>query len=227
MFTGIVQRVGRVVEVRRPAAGGSDGAARIVIDAGGWRHEAAAGDSICISGCCLTVAEEPAGPEAPLAFDVVPETLRLTTLGRLVLGSGAAQGARVNLERSVTPSTLLGGHLVQGHVEGVGRVASIQKDGGDWRVRIAVPEGPGGGTGGGGGEEMIECITPKGSITVEGVSLTVASVEPNGRRGAFEVALIPTTLEQTTLGDLEEGDGVNLETDILARTVVHWLRTYR
>lgn len=212
MFTGLVQAVGRVAEVR--PLGSGTGAVRIVVDPAGWAHEAALGDSICISGCCLTVADAPAGPDAPLAFDAVPETLRLTTLGRLALGA-AALGMKVNLERSVTPATLLGGHLVQGHVEGVGRVVRVQREErGDWRVRIQAPGAP--------DPALIECITPKGAITVEGVSLTVAAVEGD----CFEVALIPTTLEATTLGELQEGDGVNLETDILARTVVHWLRTY-
>ncbi|MGP1272760.1 MAG: riboflavin synthase [Phycisphaerales bacterium] len=202
MFTGLVQTVGRLAAVERTPAG-----VRLTIDAS-LLPSPEPGDSVCVSGCCLTLA----APSTPLDagglalhFDVVPESIQRTTLGRLAPGSG------VNLETSCTPATLLGGHIVQGHVEGLGRVAQIRTDG-EWRVRIEAPA------------ELMPCITPKGSITVDGVSLTVAAVEPAERW--FEIALIPTTLDRTTLADLRVGEACNLETDILARTVIHYARHY-
>jgi riboflavin synthase len=140
-----------------------------------------------------------------LRFDVVPETLARTTLG------GLAAGSRVNLERAATAATLMGGHVVQGHVEGVGEVRAVRTEG-EWRVTIKVPN------------ELMPCITPKGSIAVEGVSLTVASVDVTA--STLDVALIPTTLEVTTLGGLKPGSRVNLETDIMARTIVHYMRNF-
>jgi riboflavin synthase len=139
------------------------------------------------------------------AFDVVPETLSKTSLGRL------RAGAAVNLEHAATPTTLMGGHVVQGHVDGVGVVESVVTEG-EYRVRVRPPAG------------LMEYMTPKGSICVEGVSLTLAAVEP---REWFEVALIPVTLEKTTLGSLRAGDPVNLEADVFAKTIVHWLKHYR
>lgn len=205
MFTGIVQALGSVAAVEPRPSG-----ARLVIAPRGWEHRPAVGESIAVNGCCLTLAEPTEGTEGRLAFDVVHETLSRTTLGRL------APGSHVNLERSLAASDLLGGHMVQGHIEGVGTIERIQQEP-DWRVRIRPPA------------ELMECIVPKGSVTVDGVSLTIAGVElpPVGRPGGtFEVALIPTTLALTTLGPAREGDGVNLETDIMARTMVHWLRQY-
>ncbi|MEN0019465.1 MAG: riboflavin synthase, partial [Planctomycetota bacterium] len=175
--------------------------------AGDPRTDAIAhGASIAISGCCLTVAEAPDGKT--LAFDVIPETLEKTTLG------GLTEGDRVNLEPAATATTALDGHIVQGHVEGTGRVVRIDTDDG-WRVRIAA-ERP-----------LMEAIVPKGSVTIDGVSLTIAAVEPGDDDGGwFEVALIPTTLELTTLGGLSEGSRVNLETDAMVRAVVHWMRHF-
>jgi riboflavin synthase len=225
VFTGLVQAVGRVVSARAkgpgPGGGGSGwggaGAVRLVIDPQGWAHRPALGDSISVSGCCLTVAEEPGGEG--WAFDVIPETLSKTTLG------GLKPGARVNLEHAVTASTLMGGHFVQGHVDGVGRVTRVQR-GDDWRVTVALPA------------ELGAFMVPKGSVCVEGVSLTIAGLGERGRGQAggggggggagggaeFTVALIPTTLAKTTLGDLQEGDGVNVEADMLAKTVVEFLK---
>ncbi|MEM7754711.1 MAG: riboflavin synthase [Planctomycetota bacterium] len=207
MFTGIVESTGRVA-VREPSATGE----RLVIEPGsGWAHgPLAGGESICISGCCLTLVEGvPAG--AAMAFDVIPETLEKTTLGGLVVGS------RVNLERSATAETLLGGHVMQGHVEGTGRVTKVVRpedagSGGEWRTRIETPPA------------LMPCVVPKGSVAIEGVSLTVAAVSVS--ESWFEVALIPTTLDMTTLGERAVGDGVNLETDVMARTIVHALRHY-
>lgn len=200
MFSGIVQAVGRIVASEPTGAG-----RRLLIDSADWTHRPEPGESICVSGCCLTLAAA-VGPREPFAFDAVPETLAKTTFGRL------APGDRVNLERSVTPSTLMDGHVVQGHVEAVGEVAQIVSEG-EWRVRVTAPA------------DLMPCIVPKGSITVDGVSLTVAAVDPG--QEWFEVVLIPTTLERTTLADLKPGTGVNLETDVFARTVVHVMRHYR
>ncbi|MCH7790862.1 MAG: riboflavin synthase [Planctomycetes bacterium] len=199
MFTGLVQTTGEVVAIERIGGG-----LRLVVRAHRWDYRPQPGDSIAVSGCCLTVADHP-GREGEIPFDVVPETLRLTTLGGLVVGS------RVNLEPSATLETLVGGHLVQGHVDGLGRVVAVER-GEEYRVRIAVPDG------------LMEFAPPKGSVSVAGVSLTLAAVDPAA--GAFEVALIPTTLEQTTLGELKVGDLVNLEMDAMTKAVVHWLKNF-
>jgi len=200
MFTGLVQAKGRVAAVSSRAGG-----VRLEIDPGSWQHRSGPGDSVSVSGCCLTVAADPAINGGRLAFDVVPETLSKTTLGALTAGMP------VNLERSLAAGDLLGGHFVQGHVDGVGTVEAVQA-GPDWRVRIRPPY------------EIAPYIAPKGSIAVEGVSLTVVAVD--AASGWFEVALIPTTLEKTTLGNLKSGDRLNLETDILAKTVVNYMRHY-
>jgi riboflavin synthase len=172
-----------------------------VIDAGAWEHRPSPGDSISVSGCCLTVAR--IDPRGLLGFDAVPETLSLTTLG------GYQPGRRVNLEHAVTAQTLMGGHIVQGHVDGVGVVRAAARAP-EWRIRIAPPA------------ELMEFLSPKGSVTVDGVSLTIAALA----RTEFEVALIPTTLEKTTLGDLNEGSTCNLEMDIVAKTIVHHMKNF-
>lgn len=200
MFTGLVQAVGRVASVEARGAG-----VRLRVDPMGWGYAPGLGESISVSGCCLTVAGLEGGPGGKTwAFDAVPETLAKTTLG------GLAAGSRVNLEHAATPTTLLGGHVVQGHVDGVGVVETVLTEG-EWRVRVRPPAG------------LMEYMTPKGSVCVEGVSLTLARVEP---REWFEVALIPVTLEKTTLGELRAGSRVNVEADVFAKTVVNWLRVY-
>lgn len=198
MFTGLVQTVGTIAKSEPTAEGRRLTLAVTPWDTRPWQL----GESICLSGCCLTLA---AHDEATLSFDVIHETLSKTTLGTW------QRGARVNLERSVTPDTLLGGHVVQGHVEGVAIIDTVTKDEG-WRIRIRPPAA------------LMPCITPKGSITIDGVSLTVAAVQP---REWFEVALIPETLARTTLADLNPAASCNIETDIMARTVIHWLEHYR
>lgn len=199
MFSGIVQAKGRVVAMEPTPAG-----RRVRIHPGDWGHRPAPGDSVCVSGCCLTLAA-PVGEDGLLSFDAIPETLAKTTLGSFGIGGS------VNLESSVTASTPMDGHTVQGHVEGVGEVTGLSTEG-EWRVRIAPPR------------DLMPCIVPKGSVAVDGVSLTVAAVEAEA--GWFEVALIPTTLERTTLGAVGIGSKVNIETDILARSVVHVLRHF-
>lgn len=198
MFTGLIQAIGRVERLEATDAG-----RRLVLDAGGWPHHPEAGASIAVSGCCLTVAAPVRGGR--LVFDVVGETLAATTLGAWSVG------ARVNLEHAARADTLLGGHLVQGHIDGVGVASRVTDAGDERRVRIEPPA------------DLVPLIPHKGSIAVDGVSLTVAGVSDAGAPGWFEVALIPTTLGATTLGGLREGARVNLETDILARTVAHWL----
>jgi len=157
------------------------------------------GASVAVNGVCLTIAEH---RDKAAGFDVIPETLRRTNLGRL------APGGRVNLERSLRVGDRSDGHFVQGHVDGTGRVVAIDRAAGEWLLWTATPD------------NLRPYIVEKGSITIDGVSLTIAAVKPD----RFAVALIPTTLERTTLGALAVGGRVNLETDILARTVAHWLR---
>ena len=180
MFTGIVREVGRVASF--------DGH-RLVLEA---ETTAAVGDSVSVDGVCLTAVDG-----AQLAFDVVDETLSRTTLGSL------AAGHRVNLEPALRAGEPLGGHLVQGHVDGLGRVRSTGEP-----VWIDAPP------------ELLRYLVEKGSITVDGVSLTVAAVDGGG----FAVALVPHTLEATTLGALEPGDPVNLEVDVLAKYVEKLVR---
>jgi len=165
------------------------------------------GDSVCTSGVCLTHApgEQDSQP-GRLVFDVIPETLEKTTLGAL------KAGGRVNLERSLRADGMLDGHLVQGHVEGACPVVRVEQGAEEHRVAVRAPR------------ELMECITPKGSVTIDGVSLTVAAVDVAADE--FEVALIPTTLGVTTLGLLSVGSLVNIETDIVGRAAVHWLRHY-
>ena len=196
VFTGLVQAVGRVAAIEPRATG-----ARLLIDPAGWGHRPAPGDSISVSGACLTVAE--GSTPSAWAFDVVHETLAKTALGRLT------PGGRVNLEHAVTAATLMGGHFVQGHVDGVGTVERVQATA-DWRLTIRPPA------------DLMPFMAPKGSVCLDGVSLTIADLSPE----AITIALIPTTLERTTLRDLKPGDGVNIEADILAKTVVHYLRNF-
>jgi riboflavin synthase len=199
MFTGIVQHVGRITAAQPTAAG-----VRLTLDPCGWSHRPARGDSIAVSGTCLTVVQVEAGA---WSFDVIPQTLARTTLGSM--GSSSVDAARqpgrsVNLEHAVLASTPMGGHIVQGHVDGVGRVAAISTTG-EWRVRIEPPA------------DAASSIVAQGSITVDGVSLTVAGAAADG--SWFEVALIPETLARTTLASLAVGDAVNIEVDHLAKLI--------
>jgi riboflavin synthase len=189
MFTGIVEEVGDVV-----AADVRPEGARLRVRAPRLAPLASLGDSIAVSGCCLTVVERDGDV---VAFDAVPETLGRTTLGAL------EPGGRVNLEDSLRAGEPLGGHFVQGHVDGVGEVARRDREGDGARLAVRTPA------------ELRRFLAPKGSIAVAGVSLTVAALTDDG----FEVALIPHTLAVTTLGELNPGDRVNLETDVLARHV--------
>lgn len=178
---------------------------RLGVEAAGWAYRAGAGDSVAVNGCCLT-AVEAASPAGLMRFDVVGETLAKTTLGAW------AVGRRVNLEHAATLATLLGGHMVQGHVDGVGRVISNGEGPGGWRLVVELSA------------DVMAFMAPKGSVCVDGVSLTLANVDVPARR--IEIALIPTTLAVTTLGSLRAGDGVNIEADTVAKTVVHYLRAF-
>ena len=191
MFTGIIEHQGRVVSLRPQAWG-----ARLEIDPCGWAHVPAGGDSIAINGCCLTVVAAP-GTGGMLAFDVIPQTLSLTTIGAL------AAGEEVNLEHAATAATLLGGHIVQGHVDAVGEVLAVSTAGGEWRTRIAAPA------------DVMDLAVDRGSIAVDGVSLTIAATGS----GWLEVALIPTTLAKTALRDRQAGSRVNLESDPMAKMI--------
>ena len=194
MFTGIIEEQGSVVELLETA-----GAARLKITAPLAASDAKHGDSISISGVCLTVVDQ--GPDWFIA-DVMAETLRMSTVGALVPGD------RVNLERAAQVGGRLGGHLVQGHVDGTAALLS-RVEGSAWRVlRFTLPA------------DLAPLVANKGSITVSGVSLTVSAVSPATAEDQwFEVSLIPETLTATSLGALEVGQLVNLETDILARQI--------
>ncbi|MGE4609778.1 MAG: riboflavin synthase, partial [Myxococcota bacterium] len=156
------------------------------------------GDSVAVNGGCLTVTAID-GPR--LGFDAIRETLDRTSMG------GLAVGSRVNLERAMRASDRLDGHIVQGHVDGVGRVRELTRDGED--VRLVIDCGP----------EIVDFLVEKGSVTIDGVSLTVVGVSESG----FDVALIPHTLDVTTLSDREPGDYVNLEADVLGKYVKRYL----
>ncbi len=190
MFAGIIERTG-VIQATRPRPSGR----QLVITAGDLFAELPPGASVAVNGCCLTLTEHhPTGG----AFDVIPETLRNTSLGQL------APGARVNLERSLRVGDRIDGHMVQGHVDATGRVVAIDTAGGEWLLWTEIPDA------------IRPYIVRKGSITIDGVSLTIAAVEAQ----RFAVALIPTTLEVTCLSERKVGDPLNLESDILARLVV-------
>jgi riboflavin synthase len=189
MFTGIIEVVGRVEELR--SEGGS---VRLVVSAPEVAAEVRIGDSIAVNGACLTVTRTGA---TSVSFDAVTETLEKTALAELSIG------AEVNLERAMRAGARLDGHIVQGHVDGTGRVRSLEQSGED--VRLAIDcDG-----------EFAQLLVEKGSVAIEGVSLTVVGVEAEG----FDVALIPHTLSVTTLGGLAPGRRVNLEADVLGKYV--------
>jgi riboflavin synthase alpha subunit len=198
MFTGIVQLLGSVAAIEPVDFG-----AVLRIDPGRWDHHPRPGESIAVNGCCLTVTD-PGPGQAPgmLRFDVIQQTLRVTNLGDLKAGDV------VNLEPAVTADQMLSGHIVQGHIDGVGLTTGVQRDETEWRVTITPPP------------DLLDYIIERGSVALDGVSLTVAEL----REDCFDVALIPTTLQITTLGRSEVGRRVNIETDYIAKTVVHYLR---
>jgi riboflavin synthase len=188
MFTGLIQELGRVESVDA-----SDDGARLRIGAE-LASDLEPGDSVAVNGACLTAA---AVGDRAFEADVMHQTLSLTTLGELESGSA------VNLELPLQPSDRLGGHIVQGHVDGTATVHHVSPDGFAKRVRLELPD------------VLLPYVVERGSIALEGISLTVASLEDP----VIEISLIPETLERTTLGALEPGDRVNVECDVLARYV--------
>ncbi len=178
MFTGLIRERGRVVSYEN---------GRLVVESG---LTAGIGDSIAVDGVCLTVVD---AADGRLAFDVAPETTR----------RAKAFGVEANLEPALRAGDPLGGHYVQGHVDGVGRVRSLEPEGDGKRLSVAAPQ------------ELLRYCVEKGSIAVDGVSLTIAALDDEG----FEIALVRHTLEATTLGALAPGDPVNLEVDVLAKYV--------
>jgi riboflavin synthase len=192
VFTGIVEELGEVVGLEP-----NGDSARLVVRGPKVTGDAARGDSIAINGVCLTVTSTDAGE---FAADVIGETLKHSTLGSL------APGAAVNLERPVRPDGRLGGHIVQGHVDGTGTIVSRQP-GSDWEVvRISMPA------------DLARYVVYKGSVAVDGISLTVSGLSETGDPW-FEVSLIPETLHRTTLGFKQPGAAVNLEVDLIAKYV--------
>lgn len=198
MFTGIIEETGEILE-RTPSGDGE----RLRVAAPLAVSDARHGDSISINGVCLTVIAQ---DEASFTADVMRQTLEVTTLG------GLSVGAPVNVERATALGTRLGGHIVQGHIDGTGEVLEV-RPGDRWQVlRIAVPA------------PLAPLVVDKGSIAIQGVSLTVSAVSTadasaDGAPSWLEVSLIPETLESTTLGRLRVGDRVNLETDLVARHI--------
>jgi riboflavin synthase len=192
MFTGIVEKTVRVASV-------SDGTGFVRLNLAVDWNDVRPGESIAVNGVCLTVAE--IGPPPLLGFDVIPETLSKTNLGLLKAGD------LVNVERSLRVGDRIDGHFVQGHVDGTAQLVQQVGDEKEWRLTIHPPA------------ELMKFVAPKGSVCLDGVSLTVASVE----RDRFEVALIPTTLSLTTLGSRPIGWPLNFEADILGKTIVSWL----
>jgi riboflavin synthase len=189
VFTGIVREKGRVVS----SEGNGDGDAVIIrIAAPLTAAQTGLGDSVAVAGCCLTAISSENGE---LVFDAVPETLARTTLAGLV------EGVEVNLEGALRAGDPLGGHYVQGHVDGIGRVRSLETEGDGARLWLDVPP------------ELQHYCVEKGSLTVDGVSLTIAAVDEDG----VGIALVPHTLRETTLSALGPGDAVNLEADVLAK----------
>jgi riboflavin synthase len=190
MFTGIIEEVGRLAALEARGAG-----ARLRVEARLVTGDLREGDSVAVNGVCLTAVDLRAGG---FGADVSPETLRRSTLGALRAGDA------LNLERAMTPSSRFGGHIVLGHVDGVGEIAEIERLGDEnWRLAVRAPE------------ELDPYLVFKGSVALEGISLTIAELE----KGRIEVAVIPHTWQATTLSRRRVGDRVNIETDILAKHV--------
>lgn len=189
MFTGLIEELGTVAAVEQLENG-----SRLIVQANLVTGDMANGDSVAVNGVCLTALDV---TTSSFAADVSPETMARSTIGRLGVGS------RVNLERSVTPTTRLGGHIVQGHVDFRGKFLGATEQGDFWTVTIGFPV------------EIARYLVFKGSVSVEGISLTIAEI----REDSFDIAVIPKTWEVTNLHSLRHGDAVNLEADIIAKYV--------
>lgn len=194
MFTGIVKHLGRVDSLERGTGG-----TRLTVHPSEPLEGLEVGESIAVEGVCLTA--EPGSSDEKITFFLAEETLSKTTLGKL------ETGAAVNLERSLTASDRMGGHIVMGHVDGVGRIRSLEQNGEGWELEIESPE------------PMAPFLAPKGSVSVDGISLTVIDVLPGG----FTVTIIPHTYEATSLHTKSQGSPVNLEADMIARYVARYL----
>lgn len=194
MFTGIIQQIGTIGTARKTTDGIS-----MTISAAGFTEFLRPGDSVAVNGVCLTAERCDANNFTATA---VGETLEKTTLGKLL------SGTRVNLEGAATPTTAMGGHLVQGHVDGIGKVKSFVKKGKDRLLTVALPE------------VVYGYMVPKGSITIDGISLTVVDQLP-GR--AITITIVPFTLEHTIAGSYRSGSEVNVEVDIIGKYVKHYL----
>ncbi|MCU1220860.1 MAG: riboflavin synthase, alpha subunit [Candidatus Angelobacter sp.] len=194
MFTGLIQEMGEIVSTARAAGQNRSSVTRITIKAGKIPSELKTGDSVAVSGVCLTALEI---GEQQFSADLAEETLQRTSLQRLKTGS------LVNLELPAQAQDRMGGHVVQGHVDGVGSIVSLEKikyrD--DWRLIVELPS------------DLSRYVVPQGSITVEGISLTVAAIEGN----RVEIAIIPHTWQATNLRTLRDGNPVNIEVDVLAK----------
>ncbi len=193
MFTGIIEAVGTLVHFERRGS-----AARLLVAAPELAVGVEIGDSVAVNGACLTVTEL---SDERIGFDAVRETLERSALSDL------AAGMRVNLERAMRAGARLDGHIVQGHVDGVGRVGRLEQRGDDVQLYVAVEP------------DFADLLVEKGSVAIDGVSLTVVGVEPTG----FDVALIPYTLKHTTLGERSASDRLNLEADVLGKYVKRYL----
>ena len=189
MFTGIVEEMGNVKAQRRDA-----GVSRITISAAAVLDNTAIGDSISVNGVCLTVVDI---GKNEFSADVAVETLKVTNLGDLIIGT------KVNLERALQLSARIGGHLVSGHIDAVGRIREKREEGNGWRIFIDAPE------------TLLRYVIKKGSIAIDGISLTVADVDKAG----FSIAMIPHTAKLTTLGFKSAGDSVNLESDLIGKYI--------
>lgn len=193
MFTGIIEELGKIASVDH----GTDGA-RIVVSASIVTSDISNGDSIAVNGVCLTALDV---TKDSFSADVSPETLQRTTINDLRTGSP------VNLERAMLPTARLGGHIVQGHVDGRGYFLSAEPQGDFWTVKIGFPP------------ELARYFVHKGSVAVEGISLTIAALNDDN----FDIAVIPKTWKMTNLSSLKPGDAVNLETDVIAKYVERML----
>lgn len=189
MFTGIVEEIGTVRHIAPTASG-----IRLEVACERALEGLTLDDSVSVSGVCLTVV---ARDDRSFSCDVVPETLSRTTLGRL------ARGSHVNLERAATPTTALGGHLVQGHVDATATLMTRTRAGEGVRLRFSMPKG------------LARYMVEKGSVAMDGISLTIAAVAAR----SFDIAIVPHTAQKTTIGFLREGDAVNVEVDIIAKYV--------
>ncbi|MBA7673415.1 Riboflavin synthase [subsurface metagenome] len=189
MFTGLIEMLCTVKSVRNTA-----GVMQLTVDLGKLADETKVGDSIAINGVCLTVTQLTANVAG---FDVSPETLTKSALGKLKTGS------QVNVEQAIKAGDRLGGHIVAGHIDGTATIAAVHKQDKVWNIKFSAPS------------ELLDQMVVKGSVAVDGISLTIASLD----KGSFGAAIIPETLKKTTLGQTKIGDSVNVETDIIVKII--------